>query len=93
MENAKYSVYALEGKENCEIFRSKDLSSFDLIKDRITIFEFIDENSYVEFLKTIDDELDIDHVILTTDELEYIMDNPPSNQVFIKNNNNVNPTW
>ncbi|HNG09638.1 MAG TPA: hypothetical protein PLS85_10805 [Chitinophagales bacterium] len=89
MEIIKFFVYALEGKKNCEIFREKDVSNFDLIKDQITIYEFIDKNDYENFLRKTDEELDVNHVLLTKEEMEYIMDNSPSNKEALKNNTNV----
>ncbi len=89
MEIIKYYVYVLEGKKNCKIFRDKDVSNFDLIKDQIIIHEFVDKNDYENFLHKIVEELDTDCILLNKDEMEYVMDNSPSNQDFIKNNYSV----
>ncbi|MBI4646863.1 MAG: hypothetical protein HY738_09795 [Bacteroidia bacterium] len=84
---SKIKLFILTGKESCDIFQSNQKDRFDEIKDQIILSEFQSEIDKTDFIQNIDDKLDnlednYDgyYLILTEDQVSYIMDFAPSNK-------------
>lgn len=76
----KHRLFILCGQEKCNIFRKNNILQFDEIKDEIIIYEFNSGESLSEFMTSIDTEIEEEYIILTENQVDYIMQNSPSNQ-------------
>lgn len=90
---SKIKLFILTGKERCDIFKNNQTNRFDDIKDKIILNEFQTEQDKENFLKNIDDKLeDLEdnydgcYLILTEEQVSYIMDTAPSNKENFPNN-------
>lgn len=85
----KNTLFILTGKQYCDIYRRKTFELFDFIKDRIIIREFASAKAYRAFKKNIAEEMEEedDYILLTEKEVEFIMENSPSNQEYVKKHN------
>lgn len=82
----KNTLFILTGKRYCDIYRRKTFELFDLIKDRIEIREFASPKEMRAFKQNINQEMadEDDYILLTEKQVEFIMENAPSNQEYVE---------
>ncbi|MEY4904713.1 MAG: hypothetical protein RLZZ292_2528 [Bacteroidota bacterium] len=89
-------LYILLTKYFCDIFEQNKTPDFDDIKDHIICVSFQNEGEKQDFLQNIDsklleyEEFDGIFLVLAENEVEFIMDNAPSNRLnFLRNSSNL----
>lgn len=84
----KNMLFILTGKKNCDIFRRNAVDLFDQIKDQILIKEFASARELKRFRENIAEELadEGEFMLLTEKQVEYVMENAPSNREYVKQN-------
>jgi len=87
----KNILYILSGSERCKIFRNRLINRFDEIKDEIIRYDFSSKKELNSFINKLDDEFDEEYMVLTEQQVVFIMDNSRSNKDYlIRNINNIN---
>lgn len=89
----KNTLFVLTGKRFCDIYRQNTFELFDLIKDRIIIREFASAKELRRFKENIAEEMadEDDYILLTEEQVVFIMEHAPSNQEYGNKNTNNRP--
>jgi predicted transposase YbfD/YdcC len=86
----KNILYILTGSERCKIFRNNLTNRFDEIKDEIIRYEFNSKKELNSFKNKLDDEFDEEYIVLTEQQVVFIMEHSRSNKDnLIRNVNNI----